>query len=275
MLWLKTVLFTLIAPGVVTVLVPRLILGPKAAAFSADGDSVSVLGLAVAAAGVAVYLWCAVDFIRNGRGTPAPYDPPKTLVVNGLYRTSRNPMYVGVASIILGEAILFRAGALWAYAALVGLAFHLRVLWYEEPALRRLFGESYVKYCAEVPRWLPLFFTGKPRGPKVFLTMVLAFAAGNGACEFEWPKAAPPMAAAKFAEVYVALLHIAEGDSLPPARADSVFQAQGVARKDFEAAARYYNAQAEQWSEVMKLVVAQLDSQLAKETRKMLPQSSQ
>ena len=103
------------------------------------------------------YLWCAWDFTFAGKGTPAPIDPPRELVVKGLYRYVRNPMYVGVLSVVLGLAIWFEAPRLFAYAGLVFVLFNAFVLIYEEPALKRKFGNSYKQYCARVPRWIPRF----------------------------------------------------------------------------------------------------------------------
>jgi protein-S-isoprenylcysteine O-methyltransferase Ste14 len=100
-------------------------------------------------------LWCAWDFTFAGRGTPAPIDPPKELVVQGLYRYVRNPMYVGILSILLGEALLFASWSLFGYAAVVFILFFLFVVLYEEPILMRKFGESYLQYCKNVPRWIP------------------------------------------------------------------------------------------------------------------------
>ena len=105
--------------------------------------------------GGAVYSWCVWDFATFGRGTPAPIDAPKELVVRGLYRYTRNPMYVGVLSTILGWAMLFKEPQLLLYALCVGTCFHLFVVLYEEPNLQRVFGNSYEEYRARVNRWLP------------------------------------------------------------------------------------------------------------------------
>jgi len=105
--------------------------------------------------GAAIYFWCAWDFTFAGRGTPAPIDPPKELVVRGLYRYVRNPMYVGILSILLGEALLFASGRLLEYTAVVFTFFFLFVVLYEEPMLRQKFGESYRQYCKNVSRWFP------------------------------------------------------------------------------------------------------------------------
>ncbi|MGH7492801.1 MAG: hypothetical protein ACREOO_10440 [bacterium] len=99
---------------------------------------------------------------------------------------------------------------------------------------------------------------------KFILSLALAL---GGACESRLQKARP-LETAKFAQVYVGLLQVTVGDSLPPSKADSVFQAHGITRQNFEAASQYFNAEAERWVEVLKLVVAQLDSQLAMETQK-------
>ena len=117
--------------------------------------AVRYAGLLPIIVGVCIELWCAWDFATKGRGTPAPFDPPKELVVRGLYRRVRNPMYVGVMSILLGEALLFAASTLVWYAAAVFVGFNLFVLLYEEPTLRHKFGAAYERYCAQVPRWLP------------------------------------------------------------------------------------------------------------------------
>jgi protein-S-isoprenylcysteine O-methyltransferase Ste14 len=105
--------------------------------------------------GASIYLWCAWDFTFAGRGTPAPIDPPKELVVRGLYRYVRNPMYVGVVSILFGEALFFESRILFEYAVIVFIFFYLFVVLYEEPILMKKFGESYRNYCRVIPRWIP------------------------------------------------------------------------------------------------------------------------
>lgn len=152
MLWLKTLLFTIIAPGTLTVLLP-LLLAPNAGARLA-GNSWWWLGGLPMLLGAVIYLWCVKDFITKGRGTPAPYDPPKLLVINGLYHYTRNPMYVGITLLLFGEALLSASAQLLVYAAIVLAGFHLRVVYYEEPRLRSLFGEAFEEYCRQVPRWL-------------------------------------------------------------------------------------------------------------------------
>jgi protein-S-isoprenylcysteine O-methyltransferase Ste14 len=150
-LLIRNLLFTVLVPGTVGVTVPWLLAGDGPLASGA----LLVLAGALLAAGGGLYAWTVWDFATYGRGTPAPIDAPRRLVVRGLYRWTRNPMYVGVLSVILGHAALLRAWELVAYAAAVALAFHLFVVLYEEPHLRRVFGAGYEAYCARVPRWLP------------------------------------------------------------------------------------------------------------------------
>ncbi len=152
---LSTLAFTFLFPGTIAVLVPRLLL-PRPVRLAAV--PAAAFGGVLIAAGIAIYVRCAWDFVRAGRGTPAPYDPPRLLVVRGLYRWTRNPIYVGVTLVLLGEAALFGSWALLAYAAAVLGGFHLRVVLYEEPVLRKQFGAAYDDYCRRVPRWAPPTF---------------------------------------------------------------------------------------------------------------------
>ncbi len=149
----KTFLFTVAAPGTVGVLLPQSMKGagaPLPIPFHAAG-------LLLMLCGAAIYFWCAWDFVSKGFGTPAPIDAPRVLVVHGLYRFSRNPMYVGVSSLIFGQALFYGAAAIARYGCIVLLCFHLFVCFYEEPTLKRLFGEQYDDYRREVPRWLLRF----------------------------------------------------------------------------------------------------------------------
>lgn len=153
MLLLKNLLFTLIVPGTVGVYLPLLLARDRA---MASGPWL-VLALCLLAVGGAVYAWCVWDFATFGRGTPAPIDAPKRLVVRGLYRYTRNPMYLGVLTVILGWAALFQSSAVLYYALGFGVWFHLFVVLYEERRLTREFGAEYEDYRANVHRWLPRF----------------------------------------------------------------------------------------------------------------------
>ena len=151
-----TIASALVVPGGLTVGVPYLL------ATRADVGTLAALlqlpvGVAALAAGLVALVWCSVDFIVVGGGTPNPADPPRHLVARGPYAVVRNPMYAAMTLIVAGEAVLWPSTALAAYLALLLLAFHLFVTAYEEPRLRRRFGASYEEYCARVPRWLPTF----------------------------------------------------------------------------------------------------------------------
>lgn len=113
------------------------------------------LGALLILLGLPILLEAFARFAFHGRGTPAPVLPPERLVVRGFYRRVRNPMYVAVVALILGQALLFGEPQLLAWAAVVWLVFHVFVLTYEEPMLRRRFGPDYLAYCKAVPRWIP------------------------------------------------------------------------------------------------------------------------
>ena len=148
-------LFLVIAPGTLAVYVPwRFSRWQFQPAFLGIG-AVRVAGYVVIALGAAVVLESFTRFALQGLGTPAPVMPPKHLVVKGFYRFVRNPMYVAVFSLIVGQALLFGNVALLEYGAAVAVGFHLFVIGYEEPTLRKTFGGEYADFCANVPRWIP------------------------------------------------------------------------------------------------------------------------
>ncbi len=155
MVLFKTLIFTILVPGTVTIYIPYLLLSSADATQRLPLGAFRYFGVIPILIGAAIYFWCAWDFTFTGRGTPAPIDPPKELVAKGLYRYVRNPMYVGVLTLLLGEAILFGSRALFIYAAVAFVVYYLFVILYEEPVLRRKFGAAYQRYCAETPRWLP------------------------------------------------------------------------------------------------------------------------
>ena len=150
---IKTIIFTFLVPGTVTILVPYWLLSSSVPPMHLG--LFRYFGVLPILIGAAIYFLCAWDFTFAGRGTPAPIDPPKELVVRGLYRYVRNPMYVGILSILLGEALFFASSRMFAYTAVVFTFFLFFVVLYEEPILRHKFGESYRQYCLDVPRWLP------------------------------------------------------------------------------------------------------------------------
>lgn len=144
-LFWRALLAFLALPTVVAFLVPWW-LAPRGARL--DARALPIVGL-----GTALLLWCVRDFYVAGRGTLAPWAPPRHLVTVGLYRMSRNPMYVAVLLVVVGWAVGFHSRALAIYTVCLALAFHLRVLSYEEPWLLRTFGRDWLAYRASVPRW--------------------------------------------------------------------------------------------------------------------------
>jgi protein-S-isoprenylcysteine O-methyltransferase Ste14 len=153
-LLIRNLAFTVLVPGMVAGVVPYLIATSSPDRLRFDPGLARLAGLVLIALGAAIYLWCLTDFIR-AQGTPAPIDPPKEVVARGLYRVIRNPMYVGVLSMVLGEAITVGAGLVAIYAGVLMAVFHLFVVGYEEPTLRKQFGDAYEHYCRDVPRWIP------------------------------------------------------------------------------------------------------------------------
>lgn len=150
--------FALVAPGTVVAWAPLFMVAKFRLGYPSMGP-LSLASLLLMGLGLAMLAWCVWEFAHRGQGTPAPIDPPKHLVISGLYRYVRNPMYVAVTLILVGESVLWRTSVLAIYAACVFLAFNLFVLLYEEPTLRRQFGQEYEHYCASVPRWIPHFIT--------------------------------------------------------------------------------------------------------------------
>jgi protein-S-isoprenylcysteine O-methyltransferase Ste14 len=148
---LKTLLFTILVPGTVAGYIPLFLLDRDLRVWKSP---LAAIGWMLIVVGAGIYLVCAFDFSVTGRGTPAPIDAPKRLVSGRLYRITRNPMYVGVLSVIAGEGIIFKSSAIGKYWLVVAIFFHLFVLLYEEPTLREKFGESYREYCRQVPRWI-------------------------------------------------------------------------------------------------------------------------
>ena len=151
---IKTLIFTVFVPGTVAGYIPWRLRQQAMAVSGAE----EYAALAIIATGIAIYLHTAFwGFALVGGGTPAPIAPTKVLVVRGLHRFVRNPMYIGVALIIGGQAWLFHSRHIAIYMVCMLLVVHLFVISYEEPALRRQFGEEYDNYRATVPRWIPKF----------------------------------------------------------------------------------------------------------------------
>jgi protein-S-isoprenylcysteine O-methyltransferase Ste14 len=161
MLALRSLFFTLVVPGTVVVLIPYLIASPEGARLQGPWTPLQVVSLVIMVVGAAILVRCIWDFAAKGRGTLAPIDPPKQLVVQGLFRYVRNPMYLGVLVLLLGQTAFFESLALLRYTGIWFAVVHLVVVLYEEPSLRRRFGAPYERYCRSVHRWLPTRPTGR------------------------------------------------------------------------------------------------------------------
>ena len=154
LLFLKNLAFTVLVPGFVAGWVPlrwfaRHPRWPESWTWNHGA------GLALAAAGAAIYLHCIWLFATRGHGTPAPFDPPRQLVHRGLYRWTRNPMYGAVLGVVAGEALFLWSVDVAVYLFCLALAFHLWVILFEESSLAFHFGAGYEDYRREVPRWWP------------------------------------------------------------------------------------------------------------------------
>lgn len=148
---IRNILFSIVVPGAGGVYVPWLIL-------TRDGASpapAAWYAIPVIATGVALYIACVRVFAVIGRGTPGVWDAPRQVVAAGPYRWVRNPIYIAALIIVAGEAWLFLSVDLLIYVGVLAVAFHLLVVGYEEPRLRRRFGEPYEAYRRTVSRWTP------------------------------------------------------------------------------------------------------------------------
>ena len=153
MLAFRSILFVFLIPGTVAGYIPFLILQSSVNQLRPRVSIGNSLAVGLIVLGASVLLRSVWDFFATGRGTLAPFDPPRHLVVSGLYRVTRNPMYNGVMLLLIGEAWLFQSPALWKYAALAFVLFNAMVIVYEEPTLESQFGESFRMYKRAVPRW--------------------------------------------------------------------------------------------------------------------------
>ena len=158
-LTLRSLLWTVLLPGIYAGFIPWQYFGVSRAqvAFS---NPVHLLAVALILFGACLLAACIWQFAYSGRGTLSPVDPPRELVVRGLYRYVRNPMYLSVTAIVLGEVLLIRSRGLLLYWAIWFVLVNLVVMGYEEPNLRRRFGQSYENYVRTVGRWIPRFQKG-------------------------------------------------------------------------------------------------------------------
>jgi protein-S-isoprenylcysteine O-methyltransferase Ste14 len=151
----RAIVYAALFIGLVLVFIPQQILTATGITRPAHLGLIQIAGLALVVLGGALAIWCIFTFAVVGKGTPAPFDPPRQLVAAGPYRWVRNPMYLGAGAALAGAALFYQSAALVAFAAGFLLVTHLFVVFYEEPTLERTFGAQYADYRNAVPRWIP------------------------------------------------------------------------------------------------------------------------
>jgi protein-S-isoprenylcysteine O-methyltransferase Ste14 len=152
---IRALVYATLFVGFLLISVPARLLSSSGLTRPSFAGPVQLAGASLAIAGALVALGCILTFVVIGRGTPAPFDPPRRLVARGPYRFVRNPMYLGAAMAMTGAAVVYASWALMVYAAVFLAITHAFVIGYEEPTLRRTFGADYDEYCATVGRWWP------------------------------------------------------------------------------------------------------------------------
>jgi len=151
----RAVIYAALFIGSVLVYLPSRFLSWSGIVAPATTGAPHVTGMIMVAIGTAIALWCVFTFVFIGKGTPAPFDPPRKLVIRGPYRFVRNPMYIGAGMTLAGAAFYYESLSILIYSCLFFLITHLFVVLYEEPTLRRTFGDEYEAYFRRVRRWLP------------------------------------------------------------------------------------------------------------------------
>jgi len=155
----RTVVYASLFIGVLLIYLPARLLSWSGIFRPAVIEVSQVIGTILGTIGVFLALWCIFAFAFIGKGTPAPFDPPQRLVMRGPYRFVRNPMYIGAGLTLAGAGLYYESFFLLSYAGVFLLVCHLFVIGYEEPTLRRTFGDEYEEYCRKVRRWWPVIRT--------------------------------------------------------------------------------------------------------------------
>jgi protein-S-isoprenylcysteine O-methyltransferase Ste14 len=158
--FLRTIVYATFFIGFLLIWLPARLLAAAGIHRPATIGTPQIAGLSLCVLGALLALSCVAAFVWLGKGTPAPFDAPRRLVVRGPYRVIRNPMYLGAGMALAAAALFYRSAALLAYAAIFLLVFHCFVLFYEEPTLRRVFGVAYEEYCRRTGRWWPRLDAG-------------------------------------------------------------------------------------------------------------------
>ena len=153
-LFFRNLFFTILQPGIVAILIPFLLSGQNIKmVFAQPFDWYHLLGLSILAIGTVLMIICVASFAIRGQGTLSPADPTKKLVISGLYKFSRNPMYIGVMMMLIGESIFFQSYIIGVYALIIFIAFNTFIIFFEEPRLQDDFGSEYNEYTKKVRRW--------------------------------------------------------------------------------------------------------------------------
>jgi protein-S-isoprenylcysteine O-methyltransferase Ste14 len=152
---IRAITYATLFIGIVLVYLPSRFVRWSGIVEPATTGAPQVAGMIMVTIGTALALWCVFTFVFIGKGTPAPFDPPKKLVIRGPYRFVRNPMYIGAGMTLAGAALFYESLSIFIYTGLFFLITHLFVVLYEEPTLRRTFGNDYAAYCRGVGRWMP------------------------------------------------------------------------------------------------------------------------
>lgn len=152
---IRTLVYASLFVGLILVYLPGQVLSWSGIIRPSSIGTQQAVGMIVGAIGAFIALWCVLTFAFSGKGTPAPFDPPRQLVNRGPYRFVRNPMYIGAGLALMGAAVFYESWPLLSYTGVFFLITHCFIVWYEEPTLRRTFGQDYETYCQRVKRWLP------------------------------------------------------------------------------------------------------------------------
>ena len=152
---IRAIAYAALFIGIVLIYVPTRLLPEAGLIRPAVVGSAQITAMIIGALGAGITPWCIFTFAFVGKGTPAPFDPPRRLVIRGPYRFVRNPMYIGAGLALSGAALFYGSWSILTYAGVLLLAMHFFVIAYEEPTLRRTFGAEYETYCQQVGRWWP------------------------------------------------------------------------------------------------------------------------
>jgi len=153
--FVRAVTYAVLFIGLVLIYVPARLLSWSGIVRPEVIEASQIAGMVIGTVGAALVLWCIYTFATIGKGTPAPFDPPRRLVIQGPYRFVRNPIYIGAGLALAGAALFYESLSLLGYAGIFFIATHFLVVWYEEPTLQRTFGQDYEVYCRHVRRWWP------------------------------------------------------------------------------------------------------------------------